>query len=99
MLQVIIYINNKQYHTPIKTKHHDYFVESQGYNCGDGNQDEAAEPEDLEDLEEMVYEILMQVVYGERDVGIEDRQVDVDERTTVTTLYAVYMWVHKGARV
>ena len=49
-----------------------------------------------ETLEERVQEVMTQVISGEADVGIEERQVDVDERGTVTALMEATCGCKKG---
>ena len=47
-------------------------------------------------MEEWVQEVMTQVISGEADVGIEGRQVDVDERGTVTALMEATCGCKKG---
>lgn len=56
------------------------------------------EAEDFDDVEERVHEVMTQVVSGsgERDVRIEERQMDVDERTAVTAFIQSTCGCKKG---
>ena len=47
-------------------------------------------------MEERVHEVMTQVASGERDVGIEERQVDMDEKTVVTTFMQSTCGCKKG---
>ena len=85
--------------------HHEYLAESQEHNESYGNQEvgleevgleEEAELEDFVDVEERVQEVMTQVVSGERDVGIEERQLDTDEKTTTATFSQATCGCKKG---
>ena len=48
------------------------------------------------DAEERVHEVMGQVISGEADVGIEERQVDIDERASVVAMTETTCGCKKG---
>ena len=76
--------------------HNDHVVEYQAHNAGDGDQEEA-EPEEFDDVEGRVHEVIMQVVPGERDVRVEERQMDVDESTAAIAFMQSQVGARKGS--
>ena len=57
---------------------------------------EEAEPADFNNVEERVQEVMTQVISGEVDIGVEERQIDIDERTAVTTMVEKTCGCKKG---
>ena len=72
-----------------------YLVKSQAHESSDGDLEEA-ELDNFENVEERLHEVMTQVASGERDVGIEERQVDMDEKTVVTTFMQSTCGCKKG---
>ena len=57
---------------------------------------EEAEPADFDNVEKRVQEVMTQVMSGEVDIGVEERQIDIDNRTAVTTVVEKRVGVRKG---